>query len=165
MGKLVLLTLPIGNIDDITKRVLNSLLEAKTLIAEDTRTIKNQLNKLSIDSSNKKIISFHDQSGETKTKNLLEELEHSDLYLVSEAGSPYISDPAYPLVKMALELGYEVDSYSGISAVTQSLELSGLPPIPFHFHGFPPRDSGKRKAYFQKEVASVYGTHIFFEGG
>src|SRR5690606_10251544 len=74
-----------------------------------------------------------------------------------------ISDPAYPLITAALMAGHEIDSIGPTSAVICALELSGLHPIPFHFHGFTPRDQGKRKAYYQS-LLSIPGTHIFFEG-
>jgi 16S rRNA (cytidine1402-2'-O)-methyltransferase len=82
------------------------------------------------------------------------------LYVASEAGSPIVSDPAYPLILRAYEKGFEVDSFSGVSSPIMALELSALPPIPFQFHGFLPRESGKRAKIFQE---AGYGTHIFFE--
>lgn len=87
-------------------------------------------------------------------------VDRGDLYVASEAGSPIISDPAYPLVQLAYERGIKVESYSGVSSPVMALELSGLPPIPFQFHGFLPRESGKRIKIFE---SVGYGTHIFFE--
>jgi 16S rRNA (cytidine1402-2'-O)-methyltransferase len=163
MGKLVLVTTPIGNLGDITHRAAESLKAAPLIIAEDTRSLKDLLNHLGISLSEKKIVSYHDQSTENQLKNLVDEIAEQDVVYVSEAGSPYISDPAYLLVKMCLVRGFEVDSIPGVSAVTTALELSGLPPIPFHFHGFLPREGGKLNEVFN-QFKNIYGTHIFFEG-
>lgn len=162
--RLILLTLPIGNVADITQNVVNSLEKGRYFASEDTRVFKELLQKLGISYQDKKIISYHDhkQGSEEALLNSLNG-EYSDLYVVSDAGSPVLSDPAYPLVKKAIELGVEVKAYSGISSITTALELSALPPIPFHFHGFVPREKGKRSDYFQKKF-SEYGTHLYFEG-
>ncbi len=160
MGKIILLNTPIGNLGDVTTRVVEALRSGTTFAVEDTRVFRELLNHLEISVIGKKIFSLHDQSGEGQVERLLEVLESCDLYVASEAGSPIISDPAYPLVLGAYERGLLVESYSGVSAPIMALEVSGLPPIPFQFHGFLPRDSGKRLRFF-REVG--YGTHIFFE--
>jgi 16S rRNA (cytidine1402-2'-O)-methyltransferase len=108
----------------------------------------------------KRIFSLHDQSEKVQLSKLLELAAGGDLYVASEAGSPIVSDPAYPLVIAAYEKGIEVESYSGVSSPIMALELSGLPPIPFQFHGFLPRESSKRAKSFNE---TNYGTHIFFE--
>jgi 16S rRNA (cytidine1402-2'-O)-methyltransferase len=117
------------------------------------------LTLLGIGFSGKEILSFHDNQKIDRTKKLLEILkEGEDAYVVSEAGSPIVSDPAFPIVKKALLEGFEIDSYPGVSSVLIALELSGLPPYPFTFHGFFPREN---KTDFIKNLKS--GTHIFFE--
>jgi 16S rRNA (cytidine1402-2'-O)-methyltransferase len=160
VGKIILLNTPIGNLGDLTPRVLEALKVGETFAVEDTRVFKELLNHLGISVQGKRIFSLHDQSGPAQVENLLEVLERGDLYVASEAGSPIVSDPAYPLVLGAYEKGHKVESYSGVSSPIMALELSGLPPIPFHFHGFLPRESGKRKQIFS---GTSYGTHIFFE--
>lgn len=160
MGKIILLNTPIGNLEDLTPRVLNSLKEGETFAVEDTRVFKELLNHLGISLLGKKIYSFHDQSEQSTLNKLVDMAQGQDLYVASEAGSPIISDPAYPLILLAYEKGIKVESYSGVSSPIMALELSGLPPIPFHFHGFLSRDSGKRQKFFAE---SSYGTHIFFE--
>ena len=160
MGKIILLNTPIGNLGDITQRVLEALKSGELFAAEDTRVFKELLNHLGISVSGKKILSLHDQSDPSQVEKLIELAQHQNLYVVSEAGSPIISDPAYPIVVMAYEKGIKVESLSGVSSPVMALELSGLPPIPFTFHGFLPRESGKRKKIFS-DVG--YGTHIFFE--
>lgn len=160
MGKIILLNTPIGNLGDITSRVREALKTGTVFAVEDTRVFKDLLNHLEISVSGKKIISLHDQSEKSQIERLLEISQKEDLYVASEAGSPIISDPAYPLVLGAYQRGIRVESYSGVSSPIMALELSGLPPIPFSFHGFLPREAGKRKKIFS-EVG--YGTHIFFE--
>ena len=85
-----------------------------------------------------------------------------DLFYASSAGSPIISDPAYPLVREALKRGHEIASCSGVSAPIAALEVSGLPPVPFTFHAFLPRTEIKKKKLFSS--LSARHTHIFFEG-
>ncbi|MFP5385778.1 MAG: 16S rRNA (cytidine(1402)-2'-O)-methyltransferase [Bacteriovoracia bacterium] len=160
MGKIILLNTPIGNLGDLTTRVTEALRSGTTFAVEDTRVFKELLNHLGISLTGKRIFSLHDQSEKKQVLNLIQLAEKEDLYVASEAGSPIISDPAYPLVIAAYENGIKVESYSGVSSPVMALELSGLPPIPFQFHGFLPRESGKREKIF-REVG--YGTHIFFE--
>lgn len=160
MGKIILLNTPIGNLGDITVRVTEALKTGTTFAVEDTRVFKELLNHLGISVSGKKIFSLHDQSETVQVQKLIDLVEREDLYVASEAGSPIISDPAYPLIIAAYEKGLKVESYSGVSSPVMALELSGLPPIPFQFHGFLPRESGKRVKFFTNVG---YGTHIFFE--
>ncbi len=161
MARLILLNMPIGDMADMTSRVRDALQTGECFAVEDTRSFREVLGRLGVSSQDKHILSLHDQSSEAKFERLLDVIHQGrDLYVVSEAGSPVLSDPAYPLVKLAYEKGVSVDSYSGISAVTMALELSGLPPLPFHFHGFLPRDAGRIRAYFSTLGS---GTHIFFE--
>ncbi len=160
MGKIILLNTPIGNLGDLTPRVLEALKHGTTFVVEDTRVFKELLNHLGIGLSGKRVMAFHDQSDEFQVDKLMELAEGQDLYVTSDAGSPIISDPAYPLVAAAWKKGLKVESYSGVSSPIMALELSGLPPIPFHFHGFLPRENGKRGRAFH-DLDS--GTHIFFE--
>lgn len=160
MGKIILLNTPIGNLGDLTPRVLEALKVGETFAVEDTRVFRELLNHVGISVSGKRIFSLHDQSEKSQVTKLLDLTQSGDLYVASEAGSPIVSDPAYPLVVGAYERGVEVESYSGVSSPIMALELSGLPPIPFHFHGFLPRESGKRAKIFND---TNYGTHIFFE--
>jgi 16S rRNA (cytidine1402-2'-O)-methyltransferase len=163
MGTLVLITLPIGNLDDITLRALSALKEPGHFLCEDTRTFKQLLSKLDIPLTGKKITSFHDQSTPDKLSRVLNEFSSEEcLYLVSEAGSPVISDPAYPLIRAAVDGGHQVTSLPGATAPTTALELSALPPLPHTFHGFLPRERGKRVEQFHTWEESA-GTHIFFE--
>lgn len=162
MSKLVLITLPIGNSEDITKRALEILKEEDHFLAEDTRNLSKLLNHYGIDSKSKNIDSFHDHS-EDKIVKIVDRIKRGQkLCIVSDAGSPVISDPAFPLIRACLKDDVKIETCSGISAVTCALELSGLPPHPFHFHDFLAKDSKGRKDYIGEQLSNV-GTHIFFE--
>lgn len=160
MGKIILLNTPIGNLGDLTPRVSEALKTGVQFAVEDTRVFKDLLNHLGVSVQGKRIVSLHDQSEAGQVGKLIEMARHDNLYVASEAGSPIVSDPAYPLVVAAYNEGIKVESYSGVSSPIMALELSGLPPIPFQFHGFLPRESGKRARIFQE---AGNGTHIFFE--
>lgn len=161
MARLILLTTPIGNMADLTDRVKKALHVGIHFAVEDSRTFREMLHKLAIDTHSKHILSLHDHSTQAKWERLIDVIHQGhDLYVCSEAGSPVLSDPAFPLVRLAAEKGIKIESCSGISAVTMALELSALPPLPFQFHGFLPRESGKIAQYFLSLGA---GTHLFFE--
>jgi 16S rRNA (cytidine1402-2'-O)-methyltransferase len=162
MSGIILVTLPIGNNEDLTPRAKNTLQNSSIIYAEDTRVLREFSKHNGIDLSEKKIQSFHDHTDQ-KISSIGEIMKLNTVTLVSDAGSPIISDPSFPLVRKALELGLEVKTCPGVSAVTAALEVSGLPPSPFHFHSFIPREQGKRNSFFE-ECKAVYGTHIFFEG-
>lgn len=162
MPKLILVSLPIGNLGDFSPRARMILQSAELIAAEDTRNFKSLCQKLEIDYSQKKIISWHDHAGEGKANQLMEYLEHQDVVLVSDAGSPLISDPAFPLIERAVEKGIEVDTIPGANAVIAALELSALPTTPFSFHAFLPRDKSKIKSFFDSALEQG-GTHLVFE--
>ncbi|MFZ4714845.1 MAG: 16S rRNA (cytidine(1402)-2'-O)-methyltransferase [Bacteriovoracaceae bacterium] len=163
-SRLLLVTTPIGNLGDITARAEKALREGKDFLCEDTRNTKSLFSLLGISLEGKNFYAYHDHSGDSATERILEELEKGKSFvLVSDAGSPMVSDPAYPLVKKAIELGIEVDSCPGASAVILALELSGLPSSPFTFHGFLGREKKDRKLFYQK-ISLEAGTHLFFEG-
>lgn len=162
MSSLTLITLPIGNTADITLRALHALKDGEHFYAEDTRVFKNLLGALEIDFSGKHIDSFHEHS-EGKIKIIIEKIKNGKtIYLVSDAGSPMISDPAFPLLKKMREEGIEIKTIPGVTSVVAALELSGLPPQPFHFWGFISRSKNERKDFFW-ELSKMPGTHIFFE--
>lgn len=163
MSGIVLVTVPIGNADDITIRALNTLKKIKYIFAEDTRVTKKLLNELEIPTDDKNINSFHDHSEEHKLNNLINLAKENLVAIVSDAGSPLISDPAYPVVQAAINSQITITTCSGINAVTYALELSALAPTPFHFHGFIGRENSKKNELYEL-ISSQYGTHIFFEG-
>jgi 16S rRNA (cytidine1402-2'-O)-methyltransferase len=162
MSTLTLLTLPIGNPDDITLRALEHLKSDGFILAEDTRELVKLLRHYGIETKDKTLESFHDHSQE-KLESLVHKMKQGlKMTIVSDAGSPMISDPAYPLVKHALSQNVELLTIPGVSSVIASLELSGLPPIPFHFYGFLPRESDRQRDLFL-DCLKHKGTSIFFE--
>jgi 16S rRNA (cytidine1402-2'-O)-methyltransferase len=162
LSSLILVTLPIGNTKDITFRAFEALKEASTIYAEDTRVLKELLKDYGIDYSNKYIDSYHDQS-QGKISLIINKLKNSeDVYLVSDAGSPLISDPAYPLIQEVLKNDLKIQTLPGVTAVVTALELSGLPPHPFHFWGFVARTSNEKRDVF-KQLKAIKGTHLFYE--
>lgn len=163
MSKLTLLTVPIGNSEDITVRAKNRLSQCSVIVAEDTRVIKELLKRLGVDFADKNIFPYHDHSDETSLGGILKILQEQEVVYVSDAGSPVISDPAMPLVQLAIDNDIEIETLPGASAVMAALELSGLPATPFHFHGFLPREKSKVRD-FGRLMANQYGTHVFFEG-
>jgi 16S rRNA (cytidine1402-2'-O)-methyltransferase len=163
LAQFTLVTVPIGNTEDITERAKKKLIEGKIILSEDTRKLKVLLQGLGIDYKDKVIFSFHDHSGDKEIQKIIDFLENGeDLLLVSDAGSPVISDPGHKITKALLSKGYDIAIAPGVSSVTAALELSGLAPIPFHFHGFYPREKNKKEGLIKK-IETQKGTHIFFE--
>ncbi|WP_417335210.1 16S rRNA (cytidine(1402)-2'-O)-methyltransferase [Halobacteriovorax marinus] len=162
MSTLKLVTLPIGNLSDITPRALETLKNERLFLAEDTRNLRKIFDLLGVDGSQKNVDSFHDHSKD-KVDYYVTKMKSGHSYvLVSDAGSPVISDPAFPLVRACIDAGIEIETAPGVSAVTTALELSGLPPQPFTFYGFTPRDDSKKREFFTS-LLSQSGTFIFFE--
>ena len=163
MSGIYLVTLPIGNNEDISLRALRTLKEIRNIYCEDTRIFKELCKHIGVDYSEKRILSYHDHSGERNTEKILGLAKLEPCIFVSDAGSPLISDPAFPLIKGAIALDIPLFTIPGVSSVITALELSGLAPIPFHFYGFLGRDKADLTNCVDL-VKSSYGTHIFFEG-
>ncbi|GAB4019476.1 MAG: 16S rRNA (cytidine(1402)-2'-O)-methyltransferase [Bdellovibrio sp.] len=162
MATLILLTTPIGNLDDLTPRAKKIIEDERIFLAEDTRVFMSLCDHLNIDCSQKRVTSFNDHD-QKSVSNFLKPLEEGqNVVVVSDAGSPIISDPAYPLVVEAYRMGHAVDSRPGVSSIVVALELSGLPIHPFTFHGFFPRDS-KKQGEFITKVKQMGGTQVLFE--
>lgn len=159
MGTLYLVATPIGNLEDITLRALRILRECALVAAEDTRTTGRLLVHFDIQ---KPLISHYEHSKPAHQERILATLETGDVALVSEAGTPLVSDPGYELVQAALERGFAVVPVPGPSALTAALPLSGLPVDRFLFLGFLPRKAAERRRVLA-EVAGVRATLIFFE--
>lgn len=161
-GKIVLVTLPIGNLGDLTLRAREELKKATSVFAEDTRVFKSFMSEIGIQYGEKDIDSFHDHSKEKLQKIVKLIEEGNTIHLVSDAGSPVISDPAYPLLEWARQNKIEVDTIPGVSSVLVALELSLFPTQPFTFWGFLSRTTGEKKETF-KEAYFRGGTHLYFE--
>ena len=107
-------------------------------------------------------MSFHEFSGPTRVRRLVDRLATSDVALISDAGMPGLSDPGYPLIRAALDAGHAVVPIPGPSAILAGLVASGLPMHAFTFHGFLPRKSGERRRLFASMADSTH-THVVFE--
>lgn len=157
---LYLVATPIGNLGDISLRALQTLREVDLIAAEDTRKTGILLNKYEI---SKPQMSFHEHNEEKAGHKIMELLlAGQSVAIVSEAGTPGISDPGYSIVRLAIEAGIAVTMIPGATAVTMALVLSGLPAHSFTFRGFAPRKSGKRQNFMSIDAASPH-TLIFYE--
>ncbi|AYF44295.1 S-adenosylmethionine-dependent methyltransferase, YraL family [Halobacteriovorax sp. BALOs_7] len=160
--KLTLVSTPIGNLNDVSERMRQAFESCDIVLAEDTRVFRSLLNKIEIDRPGLRVLSFNDHS-QDKLDFYIEQISNSQFpILVSDAGSPIVSDPGHILVKEILARGGEVTSVPGPSAVTVALELSGFAPNPYTFFGFLPRKKGEISN--KLKVASEQGnTSLFFE--
>lgn len=157
---LYLVATPIGNLGDISLRALQTLREVDLIAAEDTRKTSILLNKYEI---SKPQMAFHEHNEAKAGRKIMELLlAGQSVAIVSEAGTPGISDPGYSLVRQAIDAGIEVTMIPGATAVTMALVLSGLPAHSFTFRGFAPRKSGKRQNFMSIDAASPH-TLIFYE--
>ena len=136
MSKLILIPTPIGNLADITARSVSTLFEVDYILCEDTRRTAKLMNHLNI---KKKLKSFHKFNEHSKIKNIIDDLKKGlTIGVVSDAGSPGISDPGYLIVKNCLESNIEVESLPGPTALIPALVISGIPCERFTFEGFIP---------------------------
>ena len=163
MSGLFLISTPIGHAKDISLRALEHFKSASRVYCEDTRVFRDLAKRIDLDISHLKIESYHDHSNDALVDKIINFAKEEICLFVSDAGSPVISDPAFPLIRRAIEEGVNFDSIGGVCSPVLALELSGLAPTPFHFHGFLGRDKGARAKDFET-FGQVYGTHIFFEG-
>jgi 16S rRNA (cytidine1402-2'-O)-methyltransferase len=156
---LTLVPTPIGNLEDVTLRALRVLRAADLIACEDTRTSGVFLRRYGIV---KPLVSLHLHNEKERSESLLRALaEGKNVAVISDAGTPGISDPGYLLFRMALEAGYDADVLPGPSALLPAVILSGLPPHPFLFYGFPPEKPGQRKKLFASLEPQPY-TMVFY---
>ncbi len=153
---LVLVSTPIGNLGDISARAIASLADADLVLCEDTRTTARLLGHCGI---SVRSAALHEHNEEARIPALLDLLRHGKrLALVSDAGTPLVSDPGYRLVRAALAAGLPVGAVPGANAALTALVLSGLPPHPFLFAGFlPPRQSARRTELGRLRAAELAG--------
>lgn len=160
-GVLYVVATPIGNSADMTERAIKILGEVDLILAEDTRRTKPLLQRLAISAS--KVISFHEHNEERLTDNIIEKIKSGDsIALVSDAGTPLISDPGYSLVDAAHGSGIKIEPIPGACAIIAALSVSGLPTDQFFFAGFLPAKSIQRISSLQG-LMSQNGTLIFYE--
>lgn len=157
---LYLIPTPIGNLDDITLRAIKILQEVEVIFSEDTRVTSLLLNHLNI---KKKLISNHEYNEKNNADKLLEYLKNGySVGLVSDRGTPVISDPGYDLAKVAIENNFNVVSLPGATALIPALTVSGIEPMPFLYYGFLNSKEGKRKKELEN-LKNVKYTMIFYE--
>src|SRR3974390_3392442 len=159
-GTLYLVATPIGNLEDITLRALRTLKECDAVAAEDTRRTGQLLKHFGI---SKPLLS-HFKFNEAKSGGeILERLQRGEkIALVSDAGSPGVSDPGERVVRAARAAGLRVESVPGACALVAALTASGLPSDEFHFIGFLPHKSGQRKNKLES-LKTIAGTMVFYE--
>lgn len=159
-GILYVCATPIGNLEDITLRVLRTLQEVDVIAAEDTRQTIKLLNHYEIKTP---LVSYHEHNKREKTGVLVRRLrEGENMALVTDAGTPAISDPGEDLVRACQDAGIEVTSLPGASAVITALALSGIHARRFTFEGFLPTDKKERTAVLERLAGSTCTT-IFYE--
>lgn len=159
-GRLFVVATPIGNLNDISPRAVEVLRTVDRIAAEDTRHSKRLLDHFGIGTP---LTSYHEHNEIVKTESLVAALsEGRNVALISDAGTPCISDPGYRLVRATQNAGIDVVSVPGASALLAAISVSGLPSDRFTYHGFFPRKlQAARKVL--AEIVGIAGTHVFFE--
>jgi len=160
-GTLYLVSTPIGNLEDITHRAVRLLGEVDVIACEDTRHTKKLLSHYSIGT---RTISYHEHNERERAAELLGRLKQGlDVAIVSDAGTPGISDPGFRLARLAIENDVRVVPVPGASALITALVASGMPTDEFFFGGFLPARAGARRTRLS-ELRSIPATLIFYEG-
>jgi|TARA_B110000438_G_scaffold162650_1_gene155795 16S rRNA (cytidine1402-2'-O)-methyltransferase len=158
-GKLFVVATPIGNLQDFTFRAVETLKNVHCVFAEDTRTSKKLINHYDIDT---KLYSYHDHSSDKEVARVLGILnDNKDVALISDAGTPTISDPGYGLIRECIREGIDIVPIPGASALTTAVSASGLPSDAFTFMGFLPTKKGRQKKISSLETIDT--TIVLFE--
>lgn len=159
-GRLLLVATPIGNLEDLSVRARAAFERADFVACEDTRHTGRLLAHLGL---RRRLISLHDHNERQRLAYLLAALEEGKtIALASDAGTPLLCDPGFPLVREAIARGIAVEAIPGPAAMLVALVVSGLPPLPFTFAGFPPPKSGKRRTFYTS-LATLPHTLIVYE--
>jgi 16S rRNA (cytidine1402-2'-O)-methyltransferase len=156
-GRLVVCPTPIGNLEDVTLRVLSALREADVVACEDTRRTRVLLDRYGVTAS---LVSYHEHNEERRARELVRRMRDGEIVaLVSDAGMPVVSDPGYVLVRASVEAGLAVEVLPGPSAAIAALVASALPADRWRFAGFLPRKKGE----LRRLLAEPGGTLVAFE--
>ena len=159
-GKLLIIGTPLGNLADMTPRAVSALKSADLILCEDTRHTRKLLVHFGID---RPTDSYHDHNEDQKASTLADRIERGEtLALVSDAGMPVVSDPGYPIVRLARERGLTVEPIPGPFAGVLALAASGIAPLPFTFLGFTPHRQGERLDFYRR-AAEIGHTVIVYE--
>ncbi len=159
-GTLYIVATPIGNLEDMTFRAVNTLKDVDLIAAEDTRHSRKLLTHFGITT---RLTSYYDHNQTLKGEQIIAALlQGKQVALISDAGTPCISDPGYQLVRDALAAGIKVVPIPGACAAVAALAMAGLPTNSFTFAGFPPNKEGKRRT-FLAALASAHGTVVLYE--
>ena len=155
-----LVSTPIGNLDDFSARAVETLRTVDCVLAEDTRKARVLLDRYGIRAT---VRPYHDHNKECLAPVIIRDIKEGKRYaLVSDAGTPMISDPGYYLVRRLIDEGIALTAVPGPSAMTTALVLSGLPPDRFTFYGYVPRKAGERDRAIREAADNPY-TSIFYE--
>jgi len=158
-GQLFVVGTPIGNLEDVTLRAISTLQSVDIILAEDTRNSKKLLDAHKIET---KMISYHEHSNDNEIKKIIDLLlEGKDLALISDAGTPTISDPGYGLIRDCIKHDIVIVPIPGVSAITAAMSVSGLPSDSFTFVGFLPQKKGRLKKI--ELLKNIENTVILFE--
>lgn len=161
MGTLFIVATPIGNLSDFSKRAVETLKECDLILVEDTRQTIKLLNFFEI---KKKMVSYHKFNEKERTMEIINDLKNGkNIALVSDAGTPCISDPGYILVKEARENDIKVIGIPGCSAVITALSIGGLDTSSFSFYGFVPTENKAKKQLFNEIKTSKVKTKVIYE--
>ena len=159
-GRLYVVSTPIGNLEDITYRAVRILKEVDWIACEDTRTTRRLLDHYGIGT---RTISYHDHNETDRSAELIGRIEQGENgALVSDAGTPLLSDPGYRIVHAAAASGIRIEPLPGPSAILAALVVSGLPTDQFHFGGFLPAKQGQRRRLLES-LADEGATLVFYE--
>jgi len=159
LGDLYVVATPIGNLEDLTLRALRTLREAQVIACEDTRQTRKLLNKYSI---KKKLVSYYHPKESQKMPLIIRLLQQGkDVALVTDSGTPGLSDPGYPLIREAISEGIRIIPIPGPAAVTSALSVAGLPTHRFFFLGFlPPKKEATKKLL--RSLKNEKATLVFY---
>lgn len=170
MGTLFVVATPIGNLQDVSARAIKTLRNVSYIACEDTRRTAILLKTFAIDASDKTLLSYYEHNEEQRIPGIINLLKNGwDVALVSDAGSPSISDPGFELVRSCIEENIKVVSIPGPSALLAALSVSGLPTDAFLFLGYLPKRAGNRKTFLETVHNLIilekrfHPTVIFFE--
>lgn len=159
-GRLLIVATPIGNLSDFSPRGVEALRSAHLILCEDTRHTRKLLNHFQIDRPTE---SFHEHNEDARAQRFIERIEQGEtIAIVSDAGMPLLSDPGFPLVRLARERHVDVEPIPGPFAGALALAASGIAPTPFTFAGFTPHRHGERLDFY-RTFAPLGHTVVFYE--